>query len=77
MMNARQLNSTLVLVKLNGMDFYADPGTALAPYGLLPWPETQVMGLRVDKNGASWVRTTLPAASDSRIERSARLNRER
>ena len=74
MMNARQLNSTLVLVKLKGMDFYADPGTALAPYGLLPWPETQVMGLRVDKNGGSWVRTTLPAASDSRIERSARLN---
>jgi len=74
MMNARQLNSTLVLVKLNGMDFYADPGTAFVPYGLLPWPETQVMGLRADKNGGSWVQTTLPAASDSRIERSARLN---
>jgi hypothetical protein len=72
-MNRSQLNSDLVLVKVNGKDIYLDPGTTFAPYGLLPWPETGVQGLRVDKDGGSWVRTTLPGASESRIERKASL----
>jgi hypothetical protein len=73
LMNRSQLNANLVLVRLNGKDLYFDPGTALAPYGLLPWPETGVQGLRVDKDGGSWVRTTLPEPSESRIERKATL----
>ncbi len=73
MMNRSQLNANLVLVRLNGKDLYLDPGTALAPYGLLPWPETGVQGLRLDKDGGSWVRTRLPEASESRIERKASL----
>jgi hypothetical protein len=40
---------------------------------LLPWPETGVPGLRLDKDGGSWITTTLPASSDSRIERKANL----
>ena len=73
MMNLNQLNGDVVLVKVNGKDVYCDPATAFAPFGLLSWPETGVRGLRLDKNGGSWVMTTLPPASDSRIVRKADL----
>jgi hypothetical protein len=72
-MNASQLNTNLVLVKLNGKDVFCDPGTQFVPFGLLPWAETAVQGLRLDKEGGSWVRTELPESSVSRIERKADL----
>ena len=56
-MNARQLNSNVVMLKLDGKPVYCDPGSALAPYGLLPWGETGVVGLKLDKDGGSWVET--------------------
>lgn len=73
LMNAGELNDNVVLVKLNGKDIYCDPGTAYTPYGLLPWAETGVQGLRLDKDGGSWVTTTMPKSSESRIERKAEL----
>jgi hypothetical protein len=73
MMNPNELNGDVVLVKLNGKEMYCDPATAFAPFGLLSWPETAVKGLRLDKEGGSWVTTTLPPSSDSRIERKADL----
>ena len=73
LMNPNQLNDNVVLVKLNGKDVYCDPGTAFTPFGLLPWSETAVKGLRLDKDGGSWVMTTLPDSSVSRIERKANL----
>jgi hypothetical protein len=73
MMNPNELNGDVVLVKLNGKEVYCDPATAFAPFGLLSWPETAVKGLRLDKEGGSWVTTTLPPSSDSRIERKADL----
>jgi hypothetical protein len=73
MMNTYELNDNVVLVKLDGKDRYFDPGTAFAPYGLLPWPETGVPGLRLDKDGGSWVQTPVPESSASKIERSANL----
>ena len=47
-MNASQLDGDVVLVKLNGRDKYCDPGSKFAPFGLLPWEETFVPGLRLD-----------------------------
>jgi hypothetical protein len=73
LMNTGQLNDNVVLVKVNGTDLYFDPGTPFTPYGLLPWAETGVTGLRLDKDGGSWVKTSLPAGSDSMIERKASL----
>ena len=73
LMNPNQLNDNVVLVKLNGKEVYCDPGTAFTPFGLLPWSETAVKGLRLDKDGGSWVMTTLPDSSVSRIERKANL----
>jgi len=72
-MDSRKLDENVVLVKLNGKDLYFDPGAAFTPYGLLPWSETAVPGLRLDKDGGTWVQTTLPASSASKIERKATL----
>lgn len=72
-MEGAKLNANVVLVKLNGKDLYFDPGGAFTPFGLLEWSETGVAGLRLDKDGGTWIRTTLPLASESRIERSGKL----
>jgi hypothetical protein len=72
-MNSSQLDTNVVLVKLNAKDVYCDPGTLYVPFGLLPWAETAVQGLRLDKDGGSWVKTELPQSSVSRIERKADL----
>jgi hypothetical protein len=73
LMNPGQLNSNVVLVKLDGKDLYLDPGTAFTPFGMLPWSKTRVPGLRLDKDGGSWITTTSPGPSESRIERKATL----
>jgi hypothetical protein len=58
-------------VKLNGKDLYFDPGAAFTPFGLLTWSETGVPGLRMDKNGGSFITTTLPESAASQIHREA------
>jgi len=73
LMDSTKLNANVVLLRLNGQDVYCDPGAAYSPFGLLPWQETGVHGLRLDKNGGSWIQTTLPGSSVSRIERTAKL----
>jgi len=72
-MNASQLNGDVALVKLNGKDIYCDPGSKFASFGLLPWEETFVKGLRLDKDGGSWITTSLPESSTSTIARTAQL----
>jgi len=72
-MNPLQLNNDVVLVKLNGKDLYCDPGAGYAPLGLLPWDETSVKGLRLDKDGGTWVTTSIPDSSSSQIVRKANL----
>lgn len=73
MMNASQLNGDVALVKLNGKEVFCDPGSKFAPFGVLPWEETAVRGLRLDKDGGTWVLTATPQSSESRIERKADL----
>jgi hypothetical protein len=73
MMDPHRLNDNVVLVKLNGKDTFYDPGTAYTPFGILPWPETAVQGLRLDKDGGTWVTTTVPDSSVSNIVRKADL----
>jgi hypothetical protein len=72
-MDSRRLDTNVVLVKMNGKDTYFDPGSAFTPFGLLEWAETGVTGLRLDKDGGTWIKTTLPESSQSRTERKARL----
>ena len=72
-MQSEKLDANVVLVKLNGKDLYFDPGAAFTPFGLLTWYEAGTPGLRLDKDGGSWIMTTLPPSSDSRIDRNAKL----
>jgi hypothetical protein len=67
------LNEPVVLVKLNGQDLYFNPGAPFAPFGMLNWSETGTAGMRLDKDGGTWVKTTLPKSSESRIEHVAQL----
>jgi len=71
--NPAEINSNVVLVTLNGKEMFLDPGTAFAPFGLLPWSETAVRGLRLNKDGGTWIDTPLTEAADSRVERKGNL----
>jgi hypothetical protein len=70
-MNARQLNTCVVLLKLGDSSVYLDPGMPFMPFAYLPWSETAVKGLRLGPDGGEWVNTTLPTAAESRVERKA------
>jgi Domain of Unknown Function with PDB structure (DUF3857)/Transglutaminase-like superfamily len=72
-MNPSQLNSYVVLVRINGKELYLDPGIAFAPFGMLPWSETAVVGMKLDKNGGNWISTPLTEPKQSRVERLARV----
>ena len=73
MMDADKLDSDVVLVKVNGKDVFCDPGAAFTPFGLLEWPETWVPGLRLDKDGGTWISTAVPKSADSRVIHKADL----
>jgi hypothetical protein len=72
-MRTRDLNTNVVLVKVNGKDVYFDPGAEFTPFGLLPWSETGTRGLKLDKDGGMWVDTPNPDSSVSLIARKADL----
>jgi len=72
-MNPNDLNSNVVVVTLDRKELYLDPGTALVPFGTLPWSETAVTGLRLAKDGGTWINTPLSDPNDSRTERKAHL----
>ena len=72
-MDGHRLDANVVVVKLNGKDIFFDPGAAFTPYGMLPWLETGVTGLKLDKEGGTWLETSLPTSADSGIHRKASL----
>ena len=72
-MQPEKLDANVVLVKLNGKDLYFDPGAGFTPFGLLIWTETGTPGLRLDGDGGTWIKTTLPESADSQILRNAKL----
>jgi len=70
-MDAKELNSSVAIVKVDNKEIYCSPGTAFAPYGLLPWYETTVKGMKLNKDGGAWIQTPLPESSQSEIRRTA------
>jgi hypothetical protein len=64
----------VVVVKLDGKDVFFDPGAAFVPFGMLPWMETGVQGLKLDKDGGSWLQTTLPLPAESQVQHKAELH---
>jgi hypothetical protein len=73
LLETRQLNDIVISVKLGDKDLYFDPGNVHAPYGLLPWSETGVEGLKLDKQGGQFVSTTAGAPDDAITRRVAKL----
>jgi hypothetical protein len=71
--DSARLNANVVQLRIEGKEIYCDPGGKFTPYGLLPWYETGVSGLRLDKDGGTWIKTPLPPASASVVERKADL----
>jgi len=71
--DGRELDANVVLVKVNGKEEFFDPGAAFTPFGILPWVETGTAGLKLDKEGGSWIQTPLPVSEQSKIERRAEL----
>lgn len=72
-MDSSRLDRDVILVKLDGKDLFLDPGTPFISFGMLPWNETGVKGYKADKDGGSWVITTLPDSSKSLVLRKAEL----
>lgn len=72
-MEGQRLDANVVVVKLNGKDVFFDPGAAFTPFGMLPWVETGVKGLKLDKDGGNWLQTSLPSSKESAILRKADL----
>jgi hypothetical protein len=72
-LNSAELNANVVLVKLDDKDLFFDPGAAFTPFGMLPWMETNVDGIKLDKDGGKWIHTSLPDSDASRIEHKADL----
>jgi hypothetical protein len=72
-MDGRRLDSNVVVVKLNGKDVFCDPGAAFTPFCMLPWYETGVQGLKLDKDGGTWLTTSLPVSAESGIQRKGEL----
>jgi hypothetical protein len=68
-LNSGELNANVVVVKVDGKDIFFDPGSQFTSFGLLPWMETGVAGLQLDKEGGKWINTPLPGSDASRIER--------
>ncbi len=67
------LNASVVAVKMDGKDLYFTPGIEFTPFGLLPWNHTGVPGLRIDKDGGTWITTPEPIAPASGIDRQGTL----
>lgn len=73
LMNARDVGTNAVLVKLNGKDLFLEPGVPHAPFGMLPWAQTGVAALKLDKDGGTWLTTPIPDSSASQVLRKADL----
>ena len=72
-LDERRVTSNVVMIHFKDKDVFCDPGSAYIPFGLLPWTETGVNGLKLDKDGGQWVETSLPDSNTSQIFRKATL----
>jgi hypothetical protein len=59
---------------MNGQDLYLDPACKFCPYGLLPWYEAGVYGIRLTKQGGMLVTTAAARSADAVLARRADLS---
>ena len=73
MMNTDQIGVALLLAHVEGRDLFVYPGDPLIGFGTLPWTVTGVKALREDQNGGTWISTPTLQASQTHIDRDAKL----
>jgi hypothetical protein len=72
-LSARQFDSQVAAVQVNGKNLFLDPGTKFCPYGLIRWIRTSTAALKLDQNGGTFVIVS-PATQDKAvISRTANL----
>ncbi len=76
MEDAYSLHADLIWVRLNNQDVYLDPGSKFYPYGVLPWYETGVSGIRPTKDGVQMISIPHTEPGDTIRERHADLRLE-
>lgn len=69
LLDTTQLRWRLAVVKLGGEERYFDPGTPGCPFGLVPWEDILVRGVRPSKEGAQYILTPVPQAGSSERDR--------
>ena len=75
-MNEHHIASNVAVVTLGDKDIYIEPGVPFMPFGLLPWYESGVTGLRIDKQGGGWLKTSQTTAAQSKTTRKATFKLE-
>lgn len=73
MRDAHELSANLVWVRAGTKEYHLDPASSFAPFGLLPWYETNTKGMRVTKEGAEMLSIPASATTDATIVRHATL----
>jgi Domain of Unknown Function with PDB structure (DUF3857) len=69
-----QMDDVLALVTLDGQPRFFDPGTPLAPFGVLPWRLTGTAGLKLAPGPAVFIKTPVPTPRDAITRRVAELH---
>ncbi|MES1191816.1 MAG: DUF3857 domain-containing protein [Steroidobacter sp.] len=70
-MNPSQLNSAVAVVTVDGKDVFLEPGVPFVPFAMLPWYQSDVSGLRLGKDGGTWVKIPLTKAEQAETRRQA------
>jgi len=54
-LDINQLDAMVVMIEVGDKTIFLDPATKFCPYGLIPWEETGVQALRIDRDLAGFV----------------------
>jgi hypothetical protein len=71
LLSEKQLETEIVIVKLNGKDVYLDPGTKFCPFGMVAWMYTSGPALRLNKDRGAFIVTPTPTADQTFTRRTA------
>jgi Domain of Unknown Function with PDB structure (DUF3857) len=71
-----QLGYEIAMVREGSKNTYLDPGSPFCPYGILPWEDTAIPALQLDKNGPVWVTIPPPEPDAAGIKRVAKMKLE-
>jgi Domain of Unknown Function with PDB structure (DUF3857)/Transglutaminase-like superfamily len=73
LLDESQLQTLIVMVKLNGTELLLDPGTRFCPFGSLRWSHTATQGLLLTKGGGVMVNVPLAPQTKAILERTANV----